>query len=146
MRRCGCSRSCGRPPTPITPGCGSSIYGAVQQLILAARAYGIGTTLTSLYAGHEAEVRELLGLPADALTMALLPMGYPSRGRWAEPSGNRWRRSCTGIGGGTPGSTMIDDRRDKTPPDHRLSAVLWDIDGTLLSPPAAGSPAPCWMR
>jgi nitroreductase len=27
----------------------------------------------------------LLGLPADALTMALIPLGYPSRGRWAEP-------------------------------------------------------------
>ena len=33
------------------PRLGASIYGAVQQLILAARAYGIGTTLTTLYAG-----------------------------------------------------------------------------------------------
>ncbi|MCW0215429.1 MAG: nitroreductase family protein [Pseudonocardia sp.] len=67
------------------PRLGSSIYGAVQQLSLAARAYGIGTTLTTLYAGHEDEVRELLGLPADALTMALIPMGYPERGRWSQP-------------------------------------------------------------
>jgi nitroreductase len=67
------------------PRIGSSIYGAVQQLCLAARAYGIGTSLTTLYGGHEDELRELLGLPADALTMALIPMGYPSRGRWAEP-------------------------------------------------------------
>jgi nitroreductase len=64
---------------------GSSIYGAVQQLCLAARAYGVGTSLTTLYGGHEDELRELLGLPADALTMALIPMGYPSKGRWAEP-------------------------------------------------------------
>src|SRR5690606_16644682 len=35
------------------PRAGSSIYGAVQNLMLAARAYGIGSTLTSLYAGHE---------------------------------------------------------------------------------------------
>ena len=67
------------------PRLGSSIYGAVQQLILAARAYGIGSTLTSLYLGHEDEVRELLGLPADAITMALIPLGYPVRGRWAQP-------------------------------------------------------------
>jgi nitroreductase len=67
------------------PRLGSSIYGAVQQLILAARAYGIGTTLTTLYAGHEEDVRDLLGLPDDALTMGLLPLGYPARGRWAEP-------------------------------------------------------------
>jgi nitroreductase len=67
------------------PRLGSSIYGAVQQLMLAARAYGIGTSLTSLYAGHESEVSRLLGLPEDAMTMALIPMGYPVRGRWAEP-------------------------------------------------------------
>ena len=67
------------------PRLGSSIYGAVQQLVLAARAYGIGTSLTTLYGGHEDELRELLGLPADALTMALIPMGYPARGRWAQP-------------------------------------------------------------
>jgi nitroreductase len=67
------------------PRLGASIYGAVQQLMLAARAYGIGSTLTTLHSGHEAETRELLGLPEDALTMALVPLGYPSRGRWAEP-------------------------------------------------------------
>lgn len=68
-----------------SPRVGSSIYGAVQQLCLAARAYGIGTSLTTLYGGHEEELRDLLGLPADALTMALIPMGYPAQGRWAQP-------------------------------------------------------------
>jgi nitroreductase len=67
------------------PRLGSSIYGAVQQLMLAARAYGIGSTLTTLHSGREDEVRELLGLPEDALTMALVPLGYPQRGRWAQP-------------------------------------------------------------
>jgi nitroreductase len=67
------------------PRLGASIYGAVQQLMLAARAYGIGSTLTTLHTGHDAETRELLGLPDDALTMALVPLGYPSKGRWAEP-------------------------------------------------------------
>jgi nitroreductase len=67
------------------PRLGSSIYGAVQQLILAARAYGIGATLTTFHVEHEGEIRSLLGLPADALTMALLPLGYPLRGRWSQP-------------------------------------------------------------
>ena len=71
--------------TSSNPRRGASIYGAVQQLILAARAYGIGTTLTTLYAAHEDDVRDRLGLPEDALTMGLLPLGYPARGRWAEP-------------------------------------------------------------
>jgi nitroreductase len=69
----------------VNPRLGSSIYGAVQQLMLAARAFGIGSTLTTLHTGQEAQVRELLGLPADALTMALVPLGYPSRGRWQQP-------------------------------------------------------------
>src|SRR5690606_29653594 len=67
------------------PRTGSSIYGAVQQLILAARAYGVGATLTTLYAGHEDDTKRLLGIPEDALTMALIPLGYPSQGRWAQP-------------------------------------------------------------
>jgi nitroreductase len=67
------------------PRLGSSVYGAVQQLQLAARAYGIGSTLTSFHVPHEAEVSKLLGLPGDALTMALIPLGYPVRGRWSQP-------------------------------------------------------------
>jgi nitroreductase len=67
------------------PRLGSSIYGAVQQLQLAARAYGIGSTLTTFHVGHEAELRALLGLPDDALSMALIPLGYPARGRWSQP-------------------------------------------------------------
>lgn len=67
------------------PRLGASIYGAVQQLQLAARAYGIGSTVTTFHVGHEAELRQLLGLPDDALSMALVPLGYPVRGRWAQP-------------------------------------------------------------
>ena len=67
------------------PRTGSSIYGAVQHLMLAARAHGIGATLTTLYASHEKDVKQLLGIPEDAMTMALIPLGYPSKGRWAEP-------------------------------------------------------------
>lgn len=73
------------PAKSQNPRLGASIYGAAQQLMLAARAYGIGSTLTTLYSGHEAEVRELLGLPDNAITMALIPLGYPNRGRWSEP-------------------------------------------------------------
>ncbi|MEV6632910.1 nitroreductase family protein [Actinoplanes sp. NPDC051470] len=67
------------------PRLGSSIYGAVQQLMLAARAYGIGATLTTLHSVRDAETCALLGLPEKATTMALVPLGYPAKGRWAEP-------------------------------------------------------------
>ncbi len=56
---------------------GSSIYPAVQNMLLAARALGLGATLTTLYLNFEAEVEAALGLPADVHTYALLPIGYP---------------------------------------------------------------------
>jgi len=65
---------------PITPP-GASIFPAVQNLMLAARALGLGTTLTTVHRHHEAEIKELLGIPEDVETMALIPVGWP-RGRF----------------------------------------------------------------
>ena len=56
---------------------GSSIYPAVQNMLLAARALGLGATLTTLHLNFEKEVEALLGLPQDAHSYAILPIGYP---------------------------------------------------------------------
>ena len=56
---------------------GSSIYPAVQNMLLAARALGLGATLTTLYLNFEKEVETTLGLPADVHSYALIPLGYP---------------------------------------------------------------------
>src|SRR6266446_4048745 len=56
---------------------GASIYPAVQNIILACRAFGLGTVLTTIHAFFEDEVREILKLPADIQTYALMPIGYP---------------------------------------------------------------------
>jgi nitroreductase len=56
---------------------GSSIYPAVQNMLLAARALGLGATLTTLYLNFEKEVEAALGLPSDVHSYALLPIGYP---------------------------------------------------------------------
>ncbi|MCH8162422.1 MAG: nitroreductase family protein, partial [Chloroflexi bacterium] len=66
------------------PGAVGSIYPAVQNLMLAARALGLGTTLTSLHKLHEAEVKELLGVPEGVDTMALIPLGWP-KGKFGKP-------------------------------------------------------------
>jgi nitroreductase len=63
---------------------GASIYPAVQNLMLAARALGLGTTLTTLHKYHETEVRELLGMPDDVRTVAMIPVGWP-KGTFATP-------------------------------------------------------------
>jgi nitroreductase len=56
---------------------GSSIYPAVQNMLLAARAVGLGATLTTLHLNFEKEVEAILGLPPDAHSYAILPIGYP---------------------------------------------------------------------
>ncbi len=56
---------------------GGSVYPAVQNVLLAARAEGLGTALTTLLCAVEPQVKELLGIPDDVLTAALVPLGYP---------------------------------------------------------------------
>lgn len=58
----------------------SSIFPAVQNLMLAAQAHGLGTVLTTLpIAGGGAPVAEILGLPDNVRPLAVIPMGYPER-------------------------------------------------------------------
>jgi len=57
---------------------GSSIYQAVQNMLLAARGLGLGTVMTTFNFGMEKELRDMLGLPEDAKPAALIPIGYPS--------------------------------------------------------------------
>lgn len=56
---------------------GSSIYPAVQNLMLAARALGLGTALTTVHRGYQNQIRELLGIPESVETAALIPVGWP---------------------------------------------------------------------
>jgi nitroreductase len=63
---------------------GASIYPSVQNLMLAARAVGLGSTITTLHRLYEREVKELQGIPEDVDTMALIPIGRPA-GRFGPP-------------------------------------------------------------
>ncbi len=60
----------------------ASVYPAVQNFVLAARALGLGTVLTTVYRIHEDEIREICGIPDRYLVVALLPVGRP-RGTFA---------------------------------------------------------------
>jgi nitroreductase len=59
---------------------GASIYPAVQNLLLAARALGLGTVLTTLHTQYEREIKALLHIPDTVETAALIPVGYPAEG------------------------------------------------------------------
>ena len=56
---------------------GASIYPAVQNIILACRALGLGTVITTNHIRCEDEVKALLGIPEDVATFALMPVGWP---------------------------------------------------------------------
>jgi nitroreductase len=48
-----------------------------RNMLLAARALGLGATLTTLYLNFEKEAEAALGLPPGVHSYALLPIGYP---------------------------------------------------------------------
>jgi nitroreductase len=61
----------------------SSVYPGVQNLFLAARALGLGTTLTTVHRLQEDKVRAVLEIPEAFNTWAMIPVGYPT-GKWGE--------------------------------------------------------------
>ncbi len=77
---------------------GASIYPAVQNMLLAARALGLGSTLTTRHLLYEKEAEAALGLPPGVHSYAILPIGWPmgnfgpvGRGRLEEVVfGDRW--------------------------------------------------------
>jgi nitroreductase len=83
---------------------GASIYPAVQNIILACRALGLGTVITTNHIRCENEVKALLGIPDGVATYALMPIGWP-----LDPFGPLRRRPVAEVayaerwGGGWPG-------------------------------------------
>jgi nitroreductase len=85
---------------------GASIYPAVQNMLLAARALGLGSTLTTRHLLYEAEAEAALGLPPGVHSYAILPIGYPmgrfgpvGRGPLEEiVFGERWGEPWSGLG------------------------------------------------
>jgi len=66
-------------PRPSVVG-GASLYPAVQNLLLACRAEGLGCVLTTLLCAREKDVRELLEIPEPWSTHAFVPIGWPRGG------------------------------------------------------------------
>lgn len=54
-----------------------SVIPAVQNLLLAARALGIGGTITTLHSQVDERVHELFGIPPTAQIVYCIPLGYP---------------------------------------------------------------------
>jgi len=65
-------------PDPASLLAGSSIYLAVQNALLSARALGLGTVMSTAHVMIDTALRRILSLPADAFPVALIPIGYPA--------------------------------------------------------------------
>ena len=80
LRRLGVRRSAtllGGLPALAVRAEAASIYPAVQNLLLAARALGLAANLTCWHLLLEAEFKAALGIPRDVHTFALIPVGWP---------------------------------------------------------------------
>ncbi len=75
-----------------------SVIPAVQNLLLAGRALGVGGTITTLHAVVDERMKALFGIPSEAQIVYCVPLGYP-KGKFGEVSrkpldevvsGERW--------------------------------------------------------
>jgi len=55
----------------------ASIYPAVENLLLAARALGLDANITTWHLAAECEVKSALGIPRHVHTYAIIPIGWP---------------------------------------------------------------------
>lgn len=75
----GCARNAYPPSDPDPVFMYSTIYPAAQNLIVAARSLGLGTTFTTFQRVAEAVIRKSLALPDDVEPCVMVAVGYPER-------------------------------------------------------------------
>lgn len=74
-----CGRKVYPPQAPSEAMVWSTVYPAGQNLIVAARALGLGATFTTFHLAAEAEFRAVLGIPDDVYLGVSVAVGYPAR-------------------------------------------------------------------
>ena len=57
----------------------SAVFAAAQNLMVAARALGLGAAYTTFQLACEAEMKAYLGIPEDARICVTIPVGWPGR-------------------------------------------------------------------
>jgi nitroreductase len=75
----GCARKNYPPQAPTEAYMHSTIYPAAQNLIVAARSMGLGTTFTTFQTAVEPVIRQRLSIPPDVHLCVLIAVGYPEK-------------------------------------------------------------------
>ena len=74
-----CSRICYPPHAPSLDMVWCTVYPAAQNLIVAARALGIGSVFTTFSMQAGKALHEICGIPEDVVVGNIIPLGYPER-------------------------------------------------------------------
>src|SRR6202048_5128764 len=87
------------PNAPMEQFVWSALYPAAQNLIVAARSLGLGTTFTTFQMFMESELRDVLGIPKEIKFGVMIPIGWPQNDfvkvkRKPMASGIPWNKGC----------------------------------------------------
>jgi nitroreductase len=74
-----CGRNVYPPNAPQEHMMYSAVFAAAQNLMVAARALGLGAAYTTFQLGSEAEINDILGIPQDVKICVTIPVGWPGR-------------------------------------------------------------------
>ena len=65
----------------------------MQNLMLAARALGLGSRPTTMHRHYESDIKQLMGIPQTVDIAAIIPLGYPGEGERFGGKRFRFRRT-----------------------------------------------------
>jgi nitroreductase len=74
-----CGRNVYPPKAPQEHMMYSAVFGAAQNLMVAARSLGLGAAYTTFQLGSEAEINDILGIPQEVKVCVTIPVGWPDR-------------------------------------------------------------------
>jgi nitroreductase len=74
-----CGRNVFPPNAPQEHMMYSAVFAAAQNLMVAARASGLGAAFTTFQVGHEDAIKARLGIPAETRICVTIPVGWPGR-------------------------------------------------------------------
>jgi nitroreductase len=74
-----CGNNVYPPNAPQEPMMYSAVFGAAQNLMVAARALGLGAAYTTFHLTGETEIKTKLGIPDNTRICVTIPVGWPGR-------------------------------------------------------------------
>lgn len=74
-----CGAPCYPPQAPTEQFVWSALYPAAQNILVAARSMGLGSTLTTFHGIGGDALRDLLRVPKDVRIAAMIPLGWPAK-------------------------------------------------------------------